>query len=237
MAAGGSYGASDKRWRIRTEMIHIKKFTFNPFQVNTFILYDDTKECVIIDPGCEEEFECRSLLDFIENEELKPVKLLCTHTHIDHIMGSNMIEERLGIGLELHEAGKLFLEHAVSTAAEYGLTLSKAPKASHFLSDGEIITFGNSKLEVLYTPGHADGSVCFLCREQNFVIVGDVLFNMSIGRTDFPTGDFDLLQKSIFEKLFVLPDETVVYTGHGPETSIGYEKNNNPFLTRNGIMH
>jgi glyoxylase-like metal-dependent hydrolase (beta-lactamase superfamily II) len=218
-------------------MINIKRFTFNPFQVNTFILYDNTKECVIIDPGCEEEFECYNLLDFIENKELKPVKLLCTHTHIDHIMGSNLIEERLGIGLGLHEAGKLFLEHAVSTAAEYGISLSKAPKASHFISDGEIITFGNSKLEVLYTPGHADGSVCFLCREQNFVIVGDVLFNMGIGRTDFPTGDFDLLQKSIFEKLFVLPDETVVYTGHGPETSIGYEKNNNPFLTRNGIMH
>ena len=218
-------------------MINIKRFTFNPFQVNTFILYDDTKECVIIDPGCEEEFECRSLLDFIENEELKPVKQLCTHTHIDHIMGSNMVEERLGIGLEVHEAGMLFLERAASTAASYGLTLSKAPETSHFLSEGEIITFGNSKLEVLYTPGHANGSVCFLCREQNFVVVGDVLFNMSIGRTDFPTGDFDLLQKSIFEKLFVLPDETIVYPGHGPDTSIGYEKNNNPFLTRNGIMH
>ncbi len=126
--------------------------------------------------------------------------------------------------------GIVFLDHSVSTAETYGLNLDKNPVAKGFLWKGKTFTFGNSKLEVLYTPGHADGSVCFLSREDGFVIVGDVLFNMSIGRTDFPTGDFDLLKKNIFEKLFVLPDDTIVYSGHGPETNVGFEKVNNPFL-------
>lgn len=218
-------------------MIEIKKFVFNPFQVNTYLLWDESQECVIIDPGCEEGFECHELIGFIEDKGLKLVRMLCTHTHVDHIIGSNAITDYFGIGLEAHEAGMPFLEHAASTAASYGITLNKAPEASHFITESEEITFGNSKLEVLYTPGHADGSVCFLNRDEGFVIVGDVLFHMSIGRTDFPTGDFDILQKSIFEKLFVLPEETVVYSGHGPETGIGFEKDNNPFLTGNSFMH
>ena len=218
-------------------MIKIKKFVFNAFQVNTYVLYDETRECIIIDPGCEEGPECHELIEFIEDNGLKLVRMLCTHTHIDHILGSNAVNDHFGIGLEVHEAGILFLEHAASTAASYGITMDKAPEATHFINEGEEITFGNSKLEVLYTPGHADGSVCFLNRDDNFVIVGDVLFNMSIGRTDFPTGNFDILQKSIFEKLFVLPENTVVYSGHGPETGIGFEKDNNPFLMGNSFMH
>lgn len=141
-----------------------------------------------------------------------------------------MLEELLGLSPEAHEAGLVFLDHSMQTASTYGLSLEKNPEVKQFIKEGDDILFGNSKLEVLYTPGHADGSICLLSRENGFVIVGDVLFNQSIGRTDFPTGDFDLLKKSIFEKLFVLPDETIVYSGHGPETSIGFEMRNNPFL-------
>lgn len=211
-------------------MIQIKKFVFNPFQVNTFVLYDETKECVIIDPGCSDGTESLELMDFIKEEGLKPVRMLLTHTHVDHVIGINMMEEMLGIKTEAHEAGLVFLDHTISTAATYGISIDKNPSVGIYIKEGDEITFGKSKLDVLYTPGHADGSVCFLSRKDNFVVVGDVLFQMSIGRTDFPTGDYDLLKQNIFEKLFTLPDDTVVYTGHGPETSIGFEKSNNPFL-------
>lgn len=211
-------------------MIQIKKFIFNPFQVNTFVLYDETKECVIIDPGCSDGTESLELMDFIKEEGLKPVRMLLTHTHVDHVIGINMLEEMLGIKTEAHEAGLVFLDHTISTAATYGISIDKNPSVVNYIKEGDEITFGKSKLDVLYTPGHADGSVCFLSRKDGFVIVGDVLFQMSIGRTDFPTGDYDLLKQNIFEKLFTLPDDTVVYSGHGPETSIGFEKSNNPFL-------
>ncbi len=211
-------------------MISIRKFVFNPFQVNTYVLYDESGDCVIIDPGCSDGVESLELSDFLKSEGLKPVRILLTHTHIDHVMGVNMLGDMLGLGAEGHRGGMAFLDHSMVTAANYGLDLERNPVLAEHLEEGDEITFGNSRLEVLYTPGHADGSVCFLAREDGFVVVGDVLFRSSIGRTDFPTGDYDLLRKSIFEKLFVLPDETVVYPGHGPETTIGFEKNNNPFL-------
>ena len=217
-------------------MINIHKFVFNPFQVNTYILSDETNECVVIDPGCSDGVELLELKDYIEDKGLTPVRLLLTHTHIDHVIGCNAVEELLGIQPEAHQGGLVFLDHSTHTAATYGLSLDKNPEVKHFLAEGEDVTFGNSRLEVLYTPGHADGSVCFLSRDDGFVIVGDVLFQMSIGRTDFPTGDFDLLKQSIFEKLFVLPEDTVVYSGHGPETRIGFEKNNNPFLMDDNAM-
>lgn len=212
------------------QMPHIKKFVFNPFQVNTYVIFDDSKECLIIDPGCSDGVESLQLMDFIQEEGLKPIRVLLTHTHIDHVMGCNAIEELTGIGPELHESGMVFLNHSTDTAETYGFNLGKNPVPKGFIQEGDVITYGNSKLEVLYTPGHADGSVCFLNREEEYVIVGDVLFQMSIGRTDFPTGSFDVLKKSIFEKLYTLPDNTIVYSGHGPETSIGFEKANNPFL-------
>ncbi len=211
-------------------MIQIKKFVFNPFQVNTYVLYDETKECVIIDPGCTNDVESLELMNFIKQKDLKPVRMLLTHTHIDHVIGVNMVEELLGISPEAHEAGIVFIDHSINTAATFGLDLDKNPEVTRFLTEGEEVTFGNSRLEILYTPGHADGSICFLSREDGFIIVGDVLFQMSIGRTDLPTGNYDLLKRNIFEKLFTLPDNTVVYSGHGPETNIGFEKNNNPFL-------
>lgn len=211
-------------------MIKIKRFAFNPFQVNTYVLSDESGACVLIDPGCADGVELLALENYIRDNGLRPERVLLTHTHIDHVIGCNAVEERLGLGPEGHRAGMVFLDHSMRTASTYGLDLDRNPELSGYLEEGEDVIFGNSKLEVLYTPGHADGSICFLSRDDGFVIVGDVLFQMSIGRTDFPTGDFDLLKKSIFEKLFVLADDTVVYPGHGPETSIGFEKANNPFL-------
>ncbi len=212
-------------------MIKVHKFIFNPFQVNTYVLSDSSGECVIIDPGCADGVESLQLKNFLEEKELKPVRSLLTHTHIDHVIGCNAVEEMFGLKAETHQAGLVHLDHSTQTAETYGMDLDKNPEVARFIEEGEKISFGNSALEVLYTPGHADGSICFYSREDGFIIVGDVLFSMSIGRTDFPTGDYDLLRKSIFEKLFVLPDDTLVYPGHGPETNIGFEKANNPFLS------
>lgn len=218
-------------------MINVHKFIFNPFQVNTYILSDESGECVIIDPGCSDGVESLQLFDYLKHEGLTAVRVLLTHTHIDHVIGVNMLEESLGIKAEAHKAGMVFLDHSVSTASTYGLHLDENPRVGTFIEAGDVIRFGKSELEVLYTPGHADGSICFLSKDDGFVIVGDVLFQLSIGRTDFPTGDYDILRKSIFEELFTLPDDTVVYSGHGPETSIGFEKMNNPFLGGENFIH
>lgn len=213
-------------------MITIKRFMFNPFQVNTFILYDETGECVIIDPGCYEDFEKEQLVKFIEDHNLKPKRLLNTHCHIDHLLGNNFVAEKYGLKPEVHREGVEFIKSATEQGMTFGLFVPAQTEPEDFFEEGDIIKFGNSELEVLYTPGHVDGHVCFLNRDQKFVIVGDVLFQMSIGRTDLPTGDTDLLLSNIREKLFTLPDDFTVYPGHGPETTIGFEKVNNPFLNQ-----
>lgn len=211
-------------------MITVKKFVFNSFQVNTYVLFDETKECVIIDAACYEDFEKEELVEYIAKEGLKPVRLLDTHCHIDHILGNNFVADKYNLGIEIHRDGLPFHKDVKNQGKAFGFDLEPLTEPGNFFKDGDKVKFGNSELEVLYTPGHADGSVCFLNRKQKFVIVGDVLFNQSIGRTDLPTGDYDLLIKSIREKLFTLPDDFTVYPGHGPETSIGFEKVNNPYF-------
>ncbi|MCD4698775.1 MAG: MBL fold metallo-hydrolase [Bacteroidales bacterium] len=211
-------------------MINIEKFVFNPFQENTFILFDETKECILIDPGCYDEQEKMFLKDFISSKGLKPVKQIYTHCHVDHILGNNFIVETFNLKPEIHKAGLQFLVNGHQHGEMYGFKMEKNAEPENFIEDGDIIKFGNSELKAIYTPGHADGSLCFINHEQKFVITGDVLFKDSIGRTDFPTGDFDLLMESIHNELFTLPDDFTVYCGHGPETSIGYEKVNNPYI-------
>ncbi|MBC8319870.1 MAG: MBL fold metallo-hydrolase [Bacteroidetes bacterium] len=211
-------------------MISVKKFAFNPFQVNTYLLYDETAECVIIDAGMDGDFEETEITEYINNHNLKPVMLMLTHAHIDHIVGNNFIADTYSLPLTAHKDCVPFLTNATAYAATFGLTMDKVKNIDNYIDENKEIKFGNSKLKVLYTPGHANGSLCFYSPEDNFVITGDVLFNQSIGRTDLPTGNYDLLQQSIWEKLFALPDETVVYPGHGPDTSIGFEKVNNPFV-------
>jgi len=212
------------------EMTEKHIFQFNSFQVNTFVIWNERKECIIIDPGCLSEKECKILTRFIDDNQLKPVRLLNTHYHIDHILGNKFVKNHYQLPVEAHQAGRAFWENASVWAANFGVNKDELVAPDTYLQDGDEIKFGNSSIKVLYTPGHADGSICFYNKNENYVIVGDVLFHTSIGRTDLPTGNYDLLKQSIFDKLFTLPNETVVYPGHGPKTTIGFEKMNNPFL-------
>ena len=211
-------------------MIRIKLFTFNAFSVNTYILYDETLECVIVDAGCYEPQEQKQVVDFIEENHLKLVRNIFTHCHIDHVLGNDFIAKTFTIFPEYHKAGEPFFSTAQEIAGSFGYPMTAIPPPKGFLEEGRPVLFGDSSLEVLYTPGHADGSVCFYNPDDGFVITGDVLFKDTIGRTDLPSGNFDLLMSSIRKKLFTLPDDTIVYPGHGPETTIGFEKQNNQFI-------
>ncbi|MEI6899207.1 MAG: MBL fold metallo-hydrolase [Bacteroidota bacterium] len=211
-------------------MIKIRNFVFNTFMVNTYLLYNESGESILVDAACYEESEEKELAGFILDNGLKVVRNLNTHCHIDHILGNPFIAKRYGISPEFHRASLPFLGPAREIGLSFGYEVNSLPEPKGFLEDGTLIPFGKSTLKVLYTPGHADGSVCFYCEQEGFVITGDVLFKDTIGRTDLPTGDLDLLMESIHTKLFSLPDNTVVYPGHGPETTIGYEKMNNPFI-------
>lgn len=211
--------------------IKIKKFVFNPFQENTFIVYDETGECVIIDAGCSTQEEQDVLSEYIESNGLKPVELLNTHCHVDHIMGNGYIYNRFGLKTQAHKNETDNFKNAPEHANLFGINFS--PHASELmeLNEGDKVKFGNSVLEIFLLPGHSAGSLAFFNEVQKFVFVGDVLFKDSIGRTDLPGGNYETLMNSIKQKLFSLGDEFVVYSGHGPETTIGEEKGSNPFLT------
>ena len=212
-------------------MITVETFTFNDFHENTYLLFDETKECVIVDPGCYSPSEQAELKSFIENNRLKPVRLINTHCHIDHVLGNNFVANNWNLDLEIHRLDLPSL-HAVREYCQlYGFgNYESSPEPVHFLEEGDVISFGNSKLTVLFTPGHAPGHIVLYSEKYHFIIGGDVLFQNSIGRTDLAGGDYDTLIKSINEKLLILDAQTKVYCGHGPSTYIGYEKNNNPFL-------
>ncbi|MBV6484195.1 MAG: Hydroxyacylglutathione hydrolase GloC [Flavobacteriales bacterium] len=212
-------------------MITIHTFAYNGFQENTYVLTDETNEAVIIDPGCYSVSEQTELFNFITKNNLTPVKLLNTHCHIDHILGNNFVCTKFNIELYIHQLDLPTLHATTEYGHLYGFTVDKSPEPAHFLNDGDVVKFGNSILEVLFTPGHAPGHVVFVNHEQQFVINGDVLFRGSIGRTDLPGGNHQTLINSIKNKLFSLSDDYVVHTGHGPTTTIGYEKKYNPFLT------
>ena len=212
-------------------MIKIEKFVFNPFQLNAYVLYDETGECILVDPAVSDENEMQQLKQFISSHNLTPKLIVNTHSHIDHLLGNKVVVEEYGIPLAAHPDGQIFIERAPKSAEKFGLPFSGTKEIDIPLQEGKQLTFGNASLKIFDTPGHADGSICLYAEKEGFVVVGDVLFYQSIGRTDFETGDYDLLQKSIWEKLFVLPDETVVYPGHGRSTTIGTEKESNPFVT------
>ena len=212
-------------------MALVAKFALNPFQENTYLLYDDTKECIIIDPGCFTISEKKIITDFIEENQLKPVRLINTHCHLDHVFGNKFIAETYNLVLEIHEGELPVLESMPAVCAKYGIPFSEySPMPGRFIEEGEIIKFGNTSLKTLFTPGHSPASISFYCEADQFIIAGDVLFHGSIGRTDLPGGNFDALITSIRTQLFPLGDEVKVYSGHGPETTIGFERSNNPFL-------
>ncbi len=209
----------------------IKSFAFNPFQENTFVVYDETKECIIIDPGCYTEKERTELRRFITSEELKPVKLINTHCHIDHVLGNKFASELWNLELYMHKEDLPLLKNAGNIGKMYGFEdYEGSPYPKHFLAQDDTLTFGESSFKVLFTPGHAPGHICLYSKENNLLIAGDVLFQGSIGRTDLPGGDHSTLINSIITQLFPLSNETQVFCGHGPSTNLGYEKEHNPFL-------
>ena len=211
-------------------MIQISFFTFGPFEENTYILHDETKQCVIIDPGCCDDSERKELTSFIENNNLKPVKILNTHCHIDHVLGNKFVAEKYQLKLEINKLDLPVLQALQIVAKNYGIPAEASPAPSSFIGEGDIIQFGKSEMEILFTPGHSPGSICFVNKKQKIVISGDVLFSGSIGRTDLPGGNHTTLISSIKTKLFPLGDDFEVFPGHGPSTKIGFEKQNNPFL-------
>jgi glyoxylase-like metal-dependent hydrolase (beta-lactamase superfamily II) len=193
------------------------------------VLFDDSKECIIIDPGCNTEEERNTLISFIDANDLKPVKLLNTHCHIDHVLGNYFVAKTYNLELGIHKEALTTLEAVPTYCHAYGFNdYQLSPTPDYFINVEDKIKFGNSELEVLFCPGHAPGHVVFYSQAQNFVINGDVLFQGSFGRVDLPGGDIEILKNSIIETMFKLPDNTVVYTGHGGETTIGQEKMSNP---------
>jgi len=211
-------------------MLNIKKFTFNPVEVNAIILWDETLECVLIDPACYYPEEEQRLKQFVESNQLKPVRLLNTHGHFDHLMGNQFIKKTWGLKCEIHQCDNLLVQHADSQAMKFGIEMQASPSYGRFFQDGELISFGNSELKVIHVPGHSPGGVAFYSEADQLLIAGDILFSGSIGRTDLPMGNYNLLISGIKEKLMVLDDKVKVYCGHGPETTIGSEKKNNPYL-------
>ena len=211
-------------------MFQIKTFTFNPVQENTYILYNENNECIIIDPGCYFDSEKEELTVFIKNHKLEPKLLLNTHCHLDHVFGNKFIAEEYKLTLNTHLLEKEILEMAPASGLMFNLPFDNYQGDVIYLKEGDVIYLGDDKLEVIHAPGHSPGSICFYCEKQNFLIGGDVLFQNSIGRTDLPYGDHDALIKNIKEKLFKLPPDVTVYPGHGPETTIGSEIKGNPYL-------
>ena len=211
-------------------MLQIKSFVFSPIQENTYLLHNELKGCIIIDPGCYFDDEKNTLQDFITKSGLKPKMLLNTHCHLDHVFGNKFVSETYGLTLHLHEKEKQVLSFAPASGLMYNMPFDNYSGEFILLKEGDKIVLGTDELEVIEAPGHSPGSICFYCKKQQFIIGGDVLFQRSIGRSDLPGGNHQTLLNSIRQKLFVLPDETKVYSGHGDPTSIGEEKLYNPFL-------
>jgi glyoxylase-like metal-dependent hydrolase (beta-lactamase superfamily II) len=210
-------------------MMTIQTFVFNPFQENTLVAFDETLEGVVIDPGCYEPEESRELDTFIQDQKLNIKYLLNTHCHIDHVLGNDHVKEKYKVKLLIHPNEEKVLRSVKVYAPNYGMVRYREALPDGFLQEGDRVTFGNTTLEVLFLPGHAPGHLGFYKPDQSLLISGDVLFAGSVGRTDLPGGDFDTLINSIHQKLFTLPDNVVVYPGHGPTTTLGREKVSNPF--------
>ena len=214
----------------RTIMTTIKSFTFSPFAENSYVLSNKSNDCLIIDPGCYTENEQQHLVAYINERQLKPVRLLNTHCHLDHIFGNQFVFDTWGLLPETHEGELPVLERGPASAQMFGVQLAPSPKPEKFLAPGDVIKFGEAEFEVKFAPGHSPASICFYNAAEKFVIAGDVLFQRSIGRTDLPGGDMTTLMESIFRELLPLDDDVVVYPGHGPSTTIGAERKSNPFI-------
>ncbi|RZK80599.1 MAG: MBL fold metallo-hydrolase [Pedobacter sp.] len=211
-------------------MIKIEKFTFNPVRENTYVLFDETNECVIIDPGMYDAEEQNEFHRFIKENELNPVLLLNTHCHYDHVFGNKFVFDNWSLKPQFHKGELIVLQSIPGYVPQMGLHYELSPEPEVFLPEHGTISFGSSILELIFAPGHSPAHLCFYAKQDNFLIGGDVLFYNSIGRTDLPGGNHAQLISSIKNNLFVLPDDCSVFPGHGPATTIGFEKQHNPFL-------
>jgi glyoxylase-like metal-dependent hydrolase (beta-lactamase superfamily II) len=211
-------------------MLTVQPFTFNPFEENTYVISDETSECIIIDPGCYEPAEKRELEHYITSMNLKPVKILLTHAHIDHILGLNFVTGRWNVPIQMSAIETGLLKAAPEYGKMWGIATEPSPEPELFIEEGVEISFGKIILIPIFTPGHSPGSFSFLHKQSKNLFAGDVLFQQSIGRTDLPGGDYDTLIKSIKEKILTLGDDVIVYPGHGPSTTVGEERKHNPFL-------
>jgi glyoxylase-like metal-dependent hydrolase (beta-lactamase superfamily II) len=211
--------------------MEIFKLVFSPIQVNTYVLADQSGDCAIIDCGCYDRNEFSMLVDLIESKNLQPVLLLNTHCHLDHIFGNRFVHEKYKLKPWSNELEEPNRKNAVNHALLFGLSMDTPPEPAGFITDQQEIVFGETTLLALFVPGHTAGSIAFYSKSDGCVFTGDALFAGSIGRTDLPGGNFDTLLKSIRNKLLTLPGQTIVYSGHGPETTIEREINTNQYLT------
>jgi Zn-dependent hydrolases, including glyoxylases len=211
-------------------MAKIKVFYVNDLRECCYIIYDETSECVIVDPGMQTNDECRRIEKFIDENNLKPVKLLCTHGHFDHIMGNDFVVKKWNIPTYINVNDKKLLENAEKYFDMFGYKIPQPPTNTIDLNDNDEVKFGNTILKVITSPGHTKGGVCFYCDKDNFILTGDSLFAGSIGRTDLPGGDYDELMESLLDKVVRVDKDARVLPGHGPETTIINELQNNPFL-------
>ena len=211
-------------------MLSVISFTFSPVQENTYILYNEQKQCCIIDPGCYFPAERDELKTGIEKAGLTPVLLLNTHCHLDHVFGNKFVHDTWGLNLHIHPDEKPVLDFAPQSGQMWQLPFDNYEGPLVYLTEGEKIKIGDDELEIRFTPGHSPGSVSFYAPADRFIIGGDVLFQGSVGRTDLPGGSFEVLANSVRTQFYTLPDETTVYAGHGPATTVGYERKNNPYV-------
>lgn len=211
-------------------MLTVKSFEFSPIQENTYVLYNEFNECIIVDPGCYFDNEKEALSLYITQKKLTPKLLVNTHCHLDHVFGNKYVAEQYQLTLHIHTLEKQVLDFAPASGLMYNMPFDNYTGEIIYISENDTLTIGSDVLKILLTPGHSPGSVSFYNEEAGFVIGGDVLFKNSIGRTDLPGGNYEQLIESIQTQLMVLPDATKVYSGHGPVTTIAAERLNNPFL-------
>ena len=211
-------------------MLQLKTLVFNPYQENTYILYDENKNCIIVDPGMHNYKEEQIFLDAIQDNGLTPVSLINTHCHIDHVLGNHFIWETFGLMPQFHHDELPLLIQIQNYAPQMGIRYEPSPIPETFLSQDDIIQLGDHSIELILAPGHSPGHLCLYAKADNLLIGGDVLFQNSIGRTDLPMGNHQQLLHSITTKIYTLPENTIVYPGHGPSTTVGHEKQSNPFI-------
>ncbi|MGO1520102.1 MAG: MBL fold metallo-hydrolase [Sphingobacterium sp.] len=212
-------------------MLQIKTFVFNPYQENTYVLYDENKNCIVIDPGMHNHREENEFKNFIDGNQLIPTQLINTHGHIDHVLGNHFVCETYNLIPQFHQEELPLIIQVQNYAPQMGIRYEPSPIPETFLQEGDRIQLGKEELTLILAPGHSPGHLCLYSAAHHFLIGGDVLFRGSIGRTDLPAGSHQQLLDSISHKIYTLPEETIVYPGHGPVTGIGEEKRSNPFIT------